>query len=140
MHSLNSLGKFEECYEISKMQLISIQSFNDVEFEYDNTVKNFVISCIALNKYDIISDILLKKESITMNELFCLLISTFYTDKSKYFELYNDYDKILIGDNKNKLELLNTYLFEQNKKNLDNLKSTDINENIFRALKRSKIA
>lgn len=116
---------YEECYNFSKQVLLMCKSFDITGYEYNTAQKNFVVSCIALGKYEEIVKLYDNKESVNYNELCFYLVALYEYDKVKYEEAIKEYSKAVeeINDNFIKLILIiiNDYNTKGNKKRLDEL-------------------
>ena len=136
MYSLCAIHSYQECYELANMQLYTLQSFVNTEFEFNNTVKYLVIASIALKKYSIIENVLMNKKNIFLIELCCLLIAKYHTDIDEYTNMYNYYHKAL-----KKIEeiyvitCIDNYLKNKDKKELSKLESVNILDTLVYAIK-----
>lgn len=134
MHCLNLLENYKECFELASNQLYNLKSFINVDFELKYTIQNLVISALALGKYKYVEEILINKESLSINECFYLLIAEYKLDKNKYNEIYSFYLSNS-NDNSELFVLLNNYLITNNKKVLLKFENTKIIEKTINILK-----
>lgn len=135
MHCLNLLENYKECFELCEMQLLTIDCFTDVDYEYQYTIQNLVISALALKKYKYVEDILLNKEKIYINECFCLLVAEYKLNKKNYKEYFKYYYENSKDEMKELLKILDNYLKSGNKKVLMKLENTKILKKILKVLK-----
>jgi len=134
MHCLNILGNYEGCFSLAHKQYQTLYSFNKVDYEYQYTMQNLMLSAVALKKYKYVKELLLTKNKLYLNEIYCLLISQYYLDKNEYLEYYRYYYDNLSDENKNLLALLNRYLNTKDKNILLNLKGTKILDKTIKVL------
>lgn len=139
MHCLNSIKNYEECFELASMQLLTLRSFVDVDYAYRNTLKNLVISCLPLKKYIYIVDLLINEPKLSMTEVVCLLVAQFNLDKERYNEYFNFYINNSSIENKEILTNLDSFLKDNDKKELMKLEETKLMDNITIAIKMSQI-
>lgn len=139
MHCLNSIHSYEDCYDLASMQLLTLQSFVNTDYEYNATVKNLSVCCLPLKKFEYIINILENKEHITMTELCCLLVSIFCTNKEKYNTKLEDYKVLLKGNDLLTIEALDNYLNLKDKSELKRLETGNIMNNLIYAIKITEI-
>ncbi len=117
------------------MQLLTIDCFTDVDYEYQYTIQNLVISALALKKYKYVEEILLNKEKIYINECFCLLVAEYKLNKNNYKEYFKYYYENSKDEMKELLKILDNYLKSGNKKVLMKLENTKILKKTLMVLK-----
>lgn len=139
MHCLNSIKNYEECFELASMQLLTLKSFVDVDYAYRNTLKNLAISCLPLKKYIYIVDLLINEPKLSMTEVVCLLVAQFNLDKERYNEYFSFYINNSSIENKEILTNLDSFLKDNDKKELMKLEETKLMDNITIAIKMSQI-
>ena len=73
--------------------MLSLNSIDNIGFEYIGARKHYIISCLGLKKYKEIIKELKDVSSIKYNEVICLLIAYYYESKNNYEEYFelNDY-------------------------------------------------
>lgn len=136
MYSLCSIQSYKECFDLANMQLYSLQSFVNPEFEYNNTVKHLVISALALRKYDVIENILMNKKNITITELCCLLIAKYRINNIEYINMFNYYMSALKKpEDKYTITCINNFLNNGEKKELSNLDNNNVLDSLIPAIK-----
>lgn len=121
MFCLNSIYCYKECFDLASAQLLTLQSFIDTSYEYKYTIRNLSICCIALKKYDYISNLLIEQSSLSMIELCCLLISYFKINQLDYIRLYKKYYNMIDEEEKTIISALDRYLQYNDKKELSKL-------------------
>lgn len=89
MASLRYLHNYQDSYEMAFKQLRSLYSINCKESFHFNACNNNIAVCLlALKRYDDIIKTIYQKESVTLIEVLCILISLYVTCKH---DLYDDY-------------------------------------------------
>lgn len=125
MSSLIYVGNFEECYNVSFKQSLTLKSINiDNKFLNRSARKFKIISMLALNKYEDINKEYLKYDSLSIVEILCLMTSLYKEgldnhDLTSYNEFYSQFD---LTDNEQEDNLLiinlNEYLTSKKKHSL----------------------
>lgn len=140
MYSLSAIHSYQECYELANMQLYTLQSFVNTEFEFNNTIKHLVIASIALKKYSTIENVLMNKKNIYIMELCCLLIAKYHTDNDEYTNMFNYYQKALKKEEDiYAITCIDSYLKNKDKKDLSKLENINILDTLIYAIKISEI-
>jgi len=124
----NHLHRYEECYMLSKNQMIALESYEYKGFEYETALKHHVIACLGLKKFNEIDELLKNKKELNITETICLLISLFNVDKKEYNETYfNLTNKLQNGKFKEILLILNEILLKKDYKAIEKLENQKIN-------------
>lgn len=139
MNCLNSIHSYQDCFDLAYMQLYTLQSFSETDFEYNQTTNNLAVCCLALKKYDYIADVLINKKYISLTELCALLVAKYKLNTKEYDELYDLYNNTIGQEEKIILNGLNNYLKTNDKTQLSVLKNKRILESIIYAIKRTQI-
>ena len=139
MYCLNSIHSYQECYDLASMQLLTLQSFVDTDFEFMHTIRNLAICCLPLKKYKYISDLLMEQANISMVELCCLLVSKFKISLIDYNKLYETYYNMMDNNDKKTLLILDEYLKNSDKKELKSINLGKWTEVFVFVLKRTQI-
>lgn len=139
MHCLNTIHCYQDCFDLAYMQLYTLQSFSETDFEYNHTTNNLAVCCLPLKKYKYISDLLLGKKYISLTELCCLLVANFKLDQNDYEKLYSSYFNIMEEPDRKIIEGLNNYLKTGDKKELRVLENPKIMESITYAIKTTQV-
>ena len=139
MHCLNSIHSYEDCYDIASMQLLTLQSFVNTDYEYNATVKNLAVCCLPLKKFDYIIEILENKEHVTMTELCCLLVALYCTNKEVYKQKFIEYKSMLNERDQIITDSLDKYLNYKDKKELNKLEAPNIMDNLVYEIKITEI-
>lgn len=140
MFCLNSIHSYQECFDLASMQLLTLQSFVDTEFEYSYTIKHLAICSTALKKYKYVSELISEQKNISLAELTCLLVAKFNISEVEYEKFYNFYFNKMSFTDKENLNILNNYLKNNDKKGLNKLEFGILTEIIISALKRTQIS
>ena len=139
MHCLNSIHSYQECYDLATMQLLTLKSFVDTEFETKHTIRNLVICCLPLKKYKKIIELLTNINSITLVELCCLMVAKYNINSFDYKLLFESYNNTSNSRIKEVVDIIDAFLKSNDKKELSKLdlgKQTDI---IVYAIKKTQI-
>lgn len=140
MHCLNSIHSYQECFDLASMQLLTLQSFVETEYEYNHTIKNLAICCLPLGKYKYISDLIIEQQNISLTELCCLLVAKYKVDTVEYEKLYKSYYEMMTNSGKSNLEVINNFLKNDERKILNKLDIGILTEIVVSALKRTQIS
>jgi len=114
---------YNDCYELSKAQLFLLKSFKIEDDTKTKTLKYYLLSSLALEKYDEIISLVGKKQSILITELCEYLVALYKTNNDKYLQTLNE----TLNNSQNNdsiikiCETINEYLQNNNKKVLNNL-------------------
>ena len=136
MYSLCSIHSYQECFDLANMQLYTLQSFVNTEFEFNNTIKHLVISALALRKYNVVENILINKKNITITELCCLLIAKYNTDDIEYINMFKYYLSALKKpEDKSAITSINNCLINNERKELINLENVNILDSLIHVIK-----
>ncbi len=135
MLCLNSIECYQECYDLASMQLLTIQSFVDTDFEYNYTTTNLAVCCLALKKFEYISKLLLSKKKISLTEICCLLVANYNIDDKEYKDLYDYYYSLLDLEGQTIIKGLNNYLENGYKSELAVLENKKIIVNLTQAIR-----
>lgn len=138
MSTFNVLEKYQQCYELSKKQMLSLNSIDNIGFEYIGARKHYIISCLGLKKYKEIIKELKDVSSIKYNEVICLLIAYYYESKNNYEEYF---DKVIEKLNfkiekKNLIYRLDTFLKKKDKNFLNYVNDTVLPTALLNILKK----
>ena len=133
----NYLLMFREADLLVQKQLLNLKSLNSIGDEYDFTNVLYIITCLGLKKYNKVIELIDNKETTTLTETICLLVSHYYTNMKIYSETYNDF----VTEEENEelitcLKTLNDILKSNNKKKIQELECYDINKSVLEILKK----
>ena len=130
----NALGKYEDAYSLGTKQLYSLTANKNYEFEYTATRMHFLITCLALAKYDIIVSSLAKINKLSLTELVCYLLAAYKSN----MKLYNDVlaNTINIAQYEKTLKTISDYITNKNRKSDIEL-LTGINKNLLQIIKKN---
>ena len=115
---------YEDCYELTKAQLLLLKSFKIEDDIKTQTLKYYLLSCLALEKYDEIISLIEEKQSILITEFCEYLVALYKTNNEKYLQTLNE----TLNNSKNNDErisickIMDEYLQNNNKKILNDLK------------------
>lgn len=130
LNCYNHFKNYQECYNISKAQQLALKSLNVTGTLVSYTNKHFLVSCIALKKYEEAIKLIEGENTIYLTELIVYLVSLYNTNQIKYEEVFNEYVEMIknLDDETNSmfsisLAIINDYLRFGKKKRLKELKS-----------------
>lgn len=128
MTCLLYVGNYAECYELASRQILILESLDIDDGLINSAKKHYIISCIGLEKYERIIEILDTKKQLNLTELTCLIIAYYFTNKKGFELIYKErLKKYPIDDKTLKyLNSLNIYLRRPDKKYLAKLENSEI--------------
>lgn len=135
MASYNYVQRYDDAYALSKKQMQSLLSIQNIDFVYATTRRHYLISCIGLKRYEEVEVILENVQVFTKTELCCLLVAKYNKSKEEYKKLY-EYILETTSTNNLFLNALNDYLLYKNKDSLKILESDRIVPEIIEILKK----
>ncbi len=138
MSSLLFVGNYEECNKISFKQLLTLKSINiDNRNLEKNTLKFYITSLFALNKYSKVINEVERTELYNLTTLTCYLLSKYKIyGKEEYCKLYDEIIKN--KDNEKHLEYLgviNKYVLKKDKSSLLSIDNNQIAPWLIKILK-----
>ena len=130
LNCYNHFKNYQECYNSSKAQQLALKSLNVTGTLVSYTNKHFLVSCIALKKYEEAIKLIEGEKTIYLTELIVYLVSLYNTNTEKYEEVFNEYIEMIKNLDKESnamfslsLDIINEYLRFGKKKRLKELKS-----------------
>lgn len=123
MNCLNSLGNYKECYELAKMELLSLKSFVNVDFEYKFTVSHLALCCLPLGKYEECEELISNKSKVSLTDILCFLTAKYFINKKEYESVYSHYYEKFENESKELIMYLDKVLQYKDKRALQKLNS-----------------
>lgn len=91
-------NNYELCYELSKQEIIMCKSFGIKGKDLYYAREYLIISCLGLNKYDEIIEIVEEKEDINVSELCVYLVALYEIRKDEYNKFKDEYVNSIDSD------------------------------------------
>ena len=123
MNCLNSLGNYKECYELARMELLSLKSFVNVDFEYKFTVSHLALCCLPLGKYEECEELISNKSKVSLTDILCFLTAKYFINKKEYESVYSHYYEKFENESKELIMYLDKVLQHKDKRALQKLNS-----------------
>ena len=138
MAAYNYISKYGDCNLLAQKQMIALQSYKCFEFEYTSAKWHYMISCLGLERYSDVINILGEKKGLNKTDYCCLFISKYKLNKNDYNKFYsalitlNDCSE----DNILFFNLINKYLIKRDKKTIDEIEKHKISKTVIEILKK----
>lgn len=87
----NSLEEYESAYELSRKQILTLDSIGTVLFYRDAAEYHYLVACFGLGKYNEVISIIDKMEKQKMKNTLMVLVSKYKVDINLYLETYEYY-------------------------------------------------
>lgn len=124
----NSLEEYESAYELSKKQMLTLDSIGTEPFYRDSAEYHYLVSCFGLGKFQEIINILDNNDEFTMKSLIMLLVSKFLINKQAYLEYLNLLlSQELSEKSKELLRLIDDFLNQNETSAIDQLSNPKYN-------------
>jgi hypothetical protein len=133
MAAYNYLHKFDECNLLAKRQIISLESYDYHDFEYEQAQQHYMISCVGLNKSLEIIELLKDKEGLTVTEYCCLFWSMYQKDKNEYKKFY---EELVVVRNYDVFKVINNMITKKDKNALLELEQYKVRKVLIEILKK----
>lgn len=115
---------YQDCYDLSKSQLLLLKSFKMEDDIKTQTLKFYLLSALALEKYDEVIAMIEEKQSMVITEFCEYLVALYKTNNDKYLQTLNETLNDSQNDNEtiNICKIMDEYLQNNNKKILNDLR------------------
>ena len=124
----NSLEEYESSYDLSRKQMLTLDSIGTMSFYRDSTENHYLAACFGLGKFQEIINILDNNDEFTMKSLIMLLVSKFLINKQAYLEYLNLLlSQELSEKSKELLRLIDDFLNQNETSAIDQLSNPKYN-------------
>lgn len=124
----NSLEEYESSYDLSRKQMLTLDSIGTMSFYCEATEYHYLVACFGLGKFQEIINILDNNDEFKMKSLIMLLVSKFLINKQAYLEYLNLLlSQELSEKSKELLRLIDDFLNQNETSAIDQLSNPKYN-------------